>query len=265
MTGIWEQEEGEARGTDSKFPAERQLKGLRVVGSGSQFLPRGLGRTLKPPGPGEKPEASLWGEAGRQGNIIFRVLRAPERESRQPRAAHPHCQGPCEHHLRGPYTPPNQPTPHHLHLGSAPTLLRQVDLHIHLRHQYTPRAEVGDPPNLDRGPGRPAARSFSPECTVHALQPGPTTHMFTQAHKCAHAPSYLHTKPTHVPSTPPNTQNPACSGRGGLQPPQGGRRWPMSPSLPRPSPRSHRSFLPAVAPKQSPPRPLGASLPDTFS
>lgn len=41
MTGIWEQEEGEARGPDSKSPVEWQLKGLCVIGSGSQFLPRG--------------------------------------------------------------------------------------------------------------------------------------------------------------------------------------------------------------------------------
>lgn len=113
---------------------------------------------------------------------------------------------------------------------------------------------------LDCGPGQPARGC--PPLNAPSMPSSPARqHTCSHRHTSVptHAPSYLHTKPTCVPSTPApkHTEPSPARAAGGLQPAQGGRCWPT----PR---RSHRSFFSCSGSETESPAATGSFPPRHF-
>lgn len=80
---------------------------------------------------------------------------------------------------------------------------------------------MGDPPNLNRGPGQPAASPSPLNTPSMPYSRTPTTHTFTQAHKCAHARTQLPTCKAHTCALtypPKHTEPPPARAEGASAP-----------------------------------------------
>lgn len=194
------------------------------------------------------PKLRSGAEEGRQGNRIFWVPWGPERECGQPQGLTRMAKGPVSITSGDSKYPQISPTPH--------SPLSRLSTHTAQAGEFThsPEAQIyaesrGGGPSKPKPWSQPARSfPFSPEYTVHALQPRPDNthiHTGTQVCTCTHPATYM--QGPHVCShLPPQThRTPACSGRGGFSPHRAGGAGPTESLLLQ--------------------RPLGASLPDTFS